>query len=95
MVHYPGILNVRNLSSDLKEEVISILENIDFSKYKNFNPIQSNHKNNIINFIKLSPDVDFNYANKVEYRNELFKFVSIKKLFFIFDQKYFLGSSFF
>jgi len=77
MVHYPGILNVRNLSSDLKEEVISILENIDFSKYKNFNPIQSNHKNNIINFIKLSPDVDFNYANKVEYRNELFKFVSI------------------
>ena len=41
------------------------------------NPIQSNHKNNIINFIKLSPDVDFNYANKVEYRNELFKFVSI------------------
>jgi len=76
-VHNPNILSVRNMPPDLKKDVIDIIQQIDFTKYKNYFHPKTGHKEIITNFINLPPDPGFEYSDRVQYRNDLLKFLSI------------------
>jgi len=76
-VHTPKILNIRNMSPDFKKDVLDVVENIDFTKYQNYNQPRFNHKDMITNFVKLPAELGFEFKNRVEYRNELLNFLSI------------------
>ena len=80
-VHTPNMLNVRNMPPKLKKEVVRILKNIDFTKYKNFNYPKYDHGNFIPNFVNLPPEYNFTYTNTEAYRNDLLTFLSISDVY--------------
>lgn len=74
-IHQPNLLSVKNLPLEIKKQITEMIQATDFTKF-NFNPIYSNPKESLINFINLENDTGFNLTID-EYAIKLTEAMSI------------------